>query len=323
MIKKVNIPGLRYANFKIVLPPLEDELFSSWIVRMAYAHWTHPHSFTNQYLGYRYNSFFRRDPDVSMVPQAVKKLGRMCRGKVDVYSLTLKTYAGYLQEEITDIPNLFLCPLRFCPACLRQDKVPYFRKKWRVMFYTVCQEHECYMQDGCPKCGEKLNISKMYRDDKPYTYCHRCGFELLRAKALRVPKKYRYGLERQREIMKTIDRGYVQLVDRRVYSFHFFEVFVKIAKLILVQKKTKYIDRHPLFGLLHRVNDRQYASRLPVYRQLAVQEQFALFTIIYDLLRNPSKELAHFMEENELTVPFMLKDMNHRPFWYADFVTTR
>ena len=161
MIKKINIPKLRYADFLIVLTPLEDELFSSWLVRMAYAHQTHPHTFTNQYLGYRYNSFFRRDPDVSMVPSIIEKLDQMCRGRVDINSLTLKTFAGYLQEEITDVPNLFLCALRFCPACLRADRIPYFRRRWRVAFYTVCLEHECYLEDRCPKCGKKLEISKM------------------------------------------------------------------------------------------------------------------------------------------------------------------
>jgi hypothetical protein len=152
---------LKNSCFLIVPEPQENEVFTSWLVRTAYAHKTHPHTFVNLFLGGNHKSFFHTDIDVSISEILINNIKNKTYNKKDIYSLALKTYSGYLQEEIIDNGyNKFLTSLRFCPTCLREDKIPYFRKSWRVVFSTVCLTHNCFLHDCCPKCSCKLDISK-------------------------------------------------------------------------------------------------------------------------------------------------------------------
>lgn len=320
MIKKVCLPRLRDANFSIVPIPLEDEVFSSWLVRTAYAHKTHPHTFANQYLDFRYNSFFRRDPDLTMTQEAVRELEKKCYGKVDIYDLTLKSYTGSLQEQITDVPNSMLGDLKYCPVCLREDKIPYFRKKWHIIFYNVCHHHRCYLYDHCPQCQNKLDISKMYEDEMPYTYCHKCGGELSKARKLTVHKNHVLGLEHQNALMDILERGYVVLGDRWIYSFNFFEVFVQLSKIILARKKYRFIDMHPVYGLLKGIDKRGYHYNMPVYKQVTVKQRFSLYSMIVHLFENYPVNFREYIRCNELTHWDMVKDMEYVPFWYANML---
>ncbi|WP_369124446.1 TniQ family protein, partial [Undibacterium sp. CCC2.1] len=51
--------------------------------------------------------------------------------------------------------------LQFCPTCLAEDSVPYFRRRWRVAFYTVCNEHKTMLLDRCPKCGSSVAAHRL------------------------------------------------------------------------------------------------------------------------------------------------------------------
>ena len=179
MIKKINFPELKNENFVIVPIPFEDELLSSWIIRMAYAHKTHPHTFVNQYLNYRPYAFFLAENDITLNADMIKDIESKTYQKINVRSLMLTTYSGILQENIyPNNPTIFFTHQKYCPICLREDKVSYFRKGWRTVFYNICHKHQCYLYEYCPACHARLDVSKMYDNQLPFTYCHRCGFEL-------------------------------------------------------------------------------------------------------------------------------------------------
>jgi Zn ribbon nucleic-acid-binding protein len=181
MIKKIKFNELKNENFTIIPIPLEDEILSSWIVRVAYAHKTHPHTFVNQYINYRPYSFFLSECDLTLDETMINTIDEKCRYNIDVRSLMLTTYGGYIQENIYDNnPTIFFAHQKYCPICLREDKVPYFRKKWRVILYNICHKHSCYLYEHCPSCKSNLDISKMHNNKLPYTHCHKCGFELKR-----------------------------------------------------------------------------------------------------------------------------------------------
>ena len=187
MIKKINFPELKNENFVIVPIPFEDEILSSWIVRTAYAHKTHPHTFTNQYLNYRPHAFFLAQSDITLDENMIQTIEEKSYHKIDIHSLMLTTYSGYLQENIYENnPTIFFTHLKYCPMCLREDNVPYFRKVWRTVFYNICHKHQCYLYEYCPACHTKLDISKMYDNQLAFTFCHRCGFELQKGRKLPI-----------------------------------------------------------------------------------------------------------------------------------------
>lgn len=41
----------------------------------------------------------------------------------------------------------------FCPECLREDAVPYFRLRWRMCLHSVCARHGIRLVDACSRCG--------------------------------------------------------------------------------------------------------------------------------------------------------------------------
>ena len=159
MIKKIKFHELKNESFTIIPIPLKDELLSSWIVRTAYAHKTHPHTFVNQYLDYRPYSFFLTESDITLDEEMIKTIEDKSQHKIDIHSLILTTYSGFLQENIYDNnPTIFFTHQKYCPVCLREDKIPYFRKKWRVIFYNICHKHDCCQTNS--KIGQ-LNYKKV------------------------------------------------------------------------------------------------------------------------------------------------------------------
>lgn len=47
---------------------------------------------------------------------------------------------------------------RFCPKCLAQDRVPYFRIDWSFEFVRYCFDHNCLYEAGCPRCQGELYL---------------------------------------------------------------------------------------------------------------------------------------------------------------------
>lgn len=81
--------------------------------------------------------------------------------------------------------------LQFCPVCLAEDSIPYFRKCWRVAFNTMCTKHGTMLLDRCPKCGAAIAVHRldMVSPDAieiaPMSYCHTCKFDLRNAQTLK------------------------------------------------------------------------------------------------------------------------------------------
>ena len=319
MIKKVNFSRLKHENFSIIPIPLEDEILSSWIVRTAYAHKTHPHTFTNQYLNYRPHAFFLTESDITLDANMIKTIEDKSLHKIDVHSLMLKTYSGFLQENIYENnPTIFFTHQKYCPLCLREDTIPYFRKKWRVVFYNICHKHQCRLYEHCPTCKNELDISKMYDNKLLYTHCHHCGFELKKGRKLPIHKKYISSLDYQNKIFKIIQDGYILLGKTPIYSFLFFEVFSKLSKLILLNAKHQFINKHPLFLLIKDV--KQQKVNHPIFKKIDAKAQSALFGLTMYIFEDFPHNLKSYVLTNKLTYHDLTTKMPYVPFWYEKAV---
>jgi hypothetical protein len=149
------VKGYRFdlgeGKFRYRLDPREDELLSSWLIRIALCHLAEPATFVNLYLPRWRNILWARDVDVWADNDLLETLSLKSGIAYEIlHKLTLKFYEGYLSETINPktrnpfIQNLVNCcrvkigcGLRFCPDCLRADDIPYFRKKWRLSFSTA------------------------------------------------------------------------------------------------------------------------------------------------------------------------------------------
>jgi hypothetical protein len=54
--------------------------------------------------------------------------------------------------------------IQYCPACLAEDRTPYFRRRWRLVVSTCCPRHGVILADRCPVCGGTLNRGALRAD---------------------------------------------------------------------------------------------------------------------------------------------------------------
>lgn len=64
--------------------------------------------------------------------------------------------------------------LCFCPICLNEQ--PFFRRQWRLAFWTVCPEHGVLLRDACPSCGGTV---EPHRQQYDLRLCSRCNRPLV------------------------------------------------------------------------------------------------------------------------------------------------
>jgi len=177
--------------------PLPDELLSCWLVRLAHGHGLKVQTFCNVIFGNQ-RQVWNRDIDRLAPPWLLEKLSKGTGTQRDVaLNTTLRAYEGLLYRQFrlsSTLPWILALKLyhrkreghglQFCPACLTEDQIPYFRKCWRVAFNTVCTQHGTMLLDRCPKCGVAVAVHRLdieHRDaleTMPVSYCHACGFDL-------------------------------------------------------------------------------------------------------------------------------------------------
>lgn len=316
MIKKVKNPAVTASRFLLIPKPLPDEILSSWLARTAYAHLTHPKTFMNMHFSTgKFN--WRPNFDASVSDDILHIIERKSTlGFETIYQMSLRSYESYLQESIIpDGLNTFIVPQRFCPVCLREDQFPYYRRSWKVLFSTVCFKHHCYLYDRCPSCGALLKLANMYRNTLPFVFCHKCGFDLRKARKLTVPKTFDLAFKRMRRIQSILKRGYVVFNKIPVYSFLFFEVFVQLAKLMLAYKKNESIDHEPkIKDIAKRA---RFTKTQPVIRELSIPQQFIVLSAIMELFNHYPKNFTRYARANNLTHWLLTKELKEIAFWYT------
>ncbi len=171
--------------------PLPDELFSSWLCRLALANVLEPTYFTRLEL-----------PSMNLLQQDFDlfcddKYLNILSAKTDIAKAALsKTLlSSLIGNYLTDIyltgqnREILACKVRggyrqrsgqqFCPLCLKEDKNPYYRKHWRLTAMTVCAKHRRILQVQCPFCGSTVNYQRVTCLHDNLAQCYKCGRSLI------------------------------------------------------------------------------------------------------------------------------------------------
>jgi hypothetical protein len=156
---------------QLVLPirpqPLQDELCSSWLLRLS------TDCGTTLYALRRVISPRLRLPihdfDRSV---GVQQLASIAKSTLTQQSVVRETLLRFHGADIDDGGWLeqWLLPIggddgsgkpqgyQYCPECL-SDGTPYFRRSWRFSFVVVCTRHVRPLLDQCGRCGASIHAT--------------------------------------------------------------------------------------------------------------------------------------------------------------------
>jgi hypothetical protein len=282
------LPSKQQQFWPVHPQPLPDELLSSWLIRLAHGNGLKVQSFYGGWLG-RSIALWNRDIDRLAPPDLLAVLSASTGiDDATLASHTIRSLAGIVSEEVpvgghTD----WLLPLQvyhrtrngfglmFCRSCLRQDREPYFRRRWRLAFITCCTLHGQLLLDRCSNCQSPVQPHRadMVRrrglaDQIAMTRCAQCGVDIRRG-ALPADAPSRL-IKFQRRMESALQLGHIEFAGcSDLHSVLFFAGLRAVAKGLLALRKEaggvkvtsagleglSLADRFPLFIELSEVLD--------------------------------------------------------------------
>lgn len=317
------------SKFPLHLRPEEDELLSSWLIRLALLHHTMPCTFTNLFLPETRNKLWSADLDLQAAPAVLCALSDksglpVCR----LHLMTLKSYEGFLFEQAfpKNKETQFInrtgmrgrrCrrpALRFCPLCLKEDASPYVRKKWRLSFSTACLKHRCFLLDRCPRCEAPVTL---YRRPviSDFPNCDVCGFSLSEAEVEGIPQES-YGLTAIQKIYSIIDNGFIIMNGVPIYSFLFLQVVHHFSKAAYSWGKTKGFLDHEI--MRHQLSDLPWEQKVREVEDVPLKEQYLLFSGVIRLFDPYPSNFIDYCVQNSLGKTQLSKDLHVTPFWFLE-----
>jgi hypothetical protein len=152
--------------------PLEDELLSSWLARLARAYGVPPVRFWSQVwpsaIGIRW-AFVDHAPPAGLL--------RLLAEKTATPLDRVKEAALEPLRDVQFVPYASL-ELFYCPACLAADIQPYFRRRWQMSAFSFCERHACWLTGRCAQCWHPLAPHLVSIETDSIAYCFDCGADL-------------------------------------------------------------------------------------------------------------------------------------------------
>ncbi|MCE5181523.1 MAG: TniQ family protein [Betaproteobacteria bacterium] len=309
--------------------PLPDELLSSWIVRIARANGVKLQTMTHQLFGDALTPW-NRDID-RLAPKWLLKAVSEHTGTPywDAYRTTLTCYRDRLYPRRLSSGQLrWILPLKlhstnrqgyglqYCPECLAEDVEPYFRRKWRVGFFTFCPNHKALAHDACPGCDSPVAFHRRdfghgINEAGEMCLCNVCRFDLRRAPHIPASVHDPEVFALHKEMLLALDMA-VSETGRFDIGFH--AVLHQLCK-IMVSKPNH--DRLRMY-----VAERLGIVTLDVahgpfpFEQRRVAERHHVLSLALWLMQKPELRLTEAWEAKVVRYNTLSKDFKERPAWF-------
>jgi hypothetical protein len=315
-------------DFLITPKPQKNELLSSWLTRVAFAHGMTLNNFFSHFIRHEGPALTRIDIDFQYNPILWDIIAK--KSNIDIttiQNLSLRSEEGYLFacndclyppaqiRKLVDKRTHF--GLTFCPKCLEEDEHPYFRKEWRYLFFNACPIHKIYSQDRCGVCYERVRLRKMPVKDK-IVFCHKCERDLRLTSSIKILDEYHKGLEAIQWFQNGLTNGYFCIGNEKVNSLVIFQTYTHLRYLINRQKNIKldnFLMLNEYTKLCKKLEHYNSKKCEPIYKD------FFLTTMIFHIFQDYPHNFQKFAQDNNLTH----RDFVHRfadiPFWYDNTIS--
>lgn len=315
------------------LKPLPDELLSSWLVRLAYAHGLKVQTFSRLLAGSQYH-LWNRDIDRTAPDWLI---GTLCRNTATVREIaegtTLRSYEGKIYRAFHDgfvLPWILPLKIRrfkrvgygvqFCHRCLAEDAEPYFRRRWRVAFYTWCAKHEVMLHDRCPRCGASVVFQRQEigqstgADADSITHCYACDFDLREA-PLVSPVLYE---ETASQAFRAAVRGLEHCRPEKASEVGYYNVLHHLCRMMNGQ----YRSSQPMEFACHCIGAPEISlgPRPRTFEMRPIAERHHMVQLAFWYMADLKRRLTVAWHEGALTYSALFRDFEDRPASYDSIV---
>jgi hypothetical protein len=250
-------------RWPVEVRPAPGELLSSWLHRLARANGVPPRYFGAVLgaAGETWSAQLDRH-----LPEAVRRLlldhtsispediDGLCLAHSPFSSVRLRLRA-LLQDAGTSTAQS--CWLQFCPTCLREDEVPFFRQSWTLATRVSCFRHGCRLRDRCPSCGQGLAPFLQARL-VPQQYCAFCDAPLAKPTGPASPGARR--LERLMDDLLRLDSAGRPYGDRKSHAARLARYPVPVGPTTSTIPRLSHRIRYDFF---RRLSERQIEASGP------------------------------------------------------------
>lgn len=328
------IRGLTSPLWPIHYKPLPDELLSSWLVRLAHGHGLKVQTFSTLIFG-NSQQVWNRDIDRLAPTWLLDQLSyRTGAAPEIIWNTTLRAYEGLLYGKFRmsgTLPWVLALKmyhrkregygLQFCPACLAEDTIPYFRKRWRIAFNTVCLQHKSMLLDRCPQCHMAIAIHRVdmiksqLTEVTPVCCCHECGFDLRQAPTVSVSSYDRRAFSLLLDANRTIHSN--SDVDLG-WRLEHYEVMHQLCRIMTTHYKHVLLRSF----ILEQID----AQDIPLmkgrisFEMRPIHERHHLTQLTTWLLVDLEARITAAWRARAVRYNILLKDFVSAPEWYREIV---
>lgn len=312
------------------MPLYSGEIFSSWLVRVAFRYGIDPLDLT--YILWDDWRAWTIDLDRSLSDERMACIEQS--GIVDLEGLK-NSFILPVAKKIFTHNRQSTWPwilalgsrnrkryggIQFCSQCLSRDQESYFRLKWRFAWHVCCVKHQLVLNDRCPKC---LSAVEYHRNDvfnQPMNLCGNCRYDLRDVDQSEASEQM---IIKQKTCDQTLIDGFGQIGNQRLPTDQWFQFLTFFARLSLkaTDQRLKSI-RKLVRGLgvdLDMIE--QSPSGLPIELN-STHQRYQLFNQTKNLMETSLNDLKVRLKELNLGVRALLSFMNPLPKVIEDMFTS-
>lgn len=311
---------------------------SSWLVRLASGLTFKLQTFTSRTLKQK-SGFWGNDVDKRPSSDLLRRLSLGTGVSLERAEQTgLNQYEGVLWPKYKhNGPLTWVLPIRrdgryrlgygqqFCPQCLAEDKIPYFRRKWRLAFLVTCEKHHCYLSDACLTCGAPVVFhthdfgSQRWLYDTLMLRCHRCLIGLhLPPRWVLAEKPPAELLYFQAALHKALRLGYSNdLPGGSCYAHLYFEGMRQLVRLLISEgRPARLRDRmqHDSGRLPLGVSTKR--SR-PVFEELRLGDRATTLVMCARLIDDWPQNFVELCQQSKLSSSYIVRYGIDMPYWLS------
>lgn len=303
----------------------KGESLSSWRQRVGWAN------------GYRLfalqsGTLRRSDPDLGLHESEFEWISATHGGGIaQARDMTFRSLSGVVASSVESrrhaqwwLPARYgrsdaLVGAMFCPACLAQDEVPYFRLAWRLGFNVVCPRHGVEYFDHCRECGCRpwpagcSGVQQISEAFSSMDKCWRCGARLSRQ--LAAPS------EKLLEFDRWLSSGHATLSGHTVPALEMFTGLRAMCQLFLRTRTREMLLSTGYWPDLERALQGQ--SDVPnVVERLCVEVRHTLLRAALGMLQNWPTNFLRAVNQAGITRAHFNGCEQLNPSWLQSVIDT-